>query len=256
MKKTFFLLLFLQFCISFQAPEPPPPKQIVLGDYSYAIQRAEWRAEKTYKEANLQGLTFAVINESETLLTKAFGKASSQTKISLETKFYIGSVSKVFTALLTLKLVEEGKLSLDKPITFYLKNLKLIPRNSNDPPPTIRQILYHHSGLPSDEFYGFVNNKTVVLSNPKLFHSILEKPIYMADVPGKVMSYSNLGYSLLGILIEQTSKKSIEEYAKEKLFTPLEMQNTSYYYKEDESDFSKGFYGSKEIEAMYIRDLP
>ncbi|MEM4271407.1 MAG: serine hydrolase domain-containing protein, partial [Candidatus Pacearchaeota archaeon] len=229
---------------------------IALGDYSYSIEKADWLAEKTLIESKLQGLAFAVTNENETLLVRTLGKASEKEKVNPNTKFYLGSVSKVFTALLVLKLVEEGKLVLDKPITFYLKDLKLIPRNQNDSPPTIRQILYHHSGLPSDEFYNFVNDKNVVLSNIKFYHTLRKKEIYMAETPGKVMSYSNLGYSLLGILIEETSKKTLEDYAKEKLFTPLQMYNTSYYYKENEENFSKGFQGSKVLEPMYIRDLP
>ena len=250
------LLFFLSDCLSTQKPEPKKPSPFVLGDYSYPIQRAIWIAEKIFEESKLQGLAFAVTNENETLLVKTIGKASAKQKLDLNKKFYLGSVSKVFTALLILKLVEEGKIFLDKPITLYLKNLKLIPRNKKDPPPTIRQILYHHSGLPSDEFSSFVNDKNVVLSKTNFYHTLLDKEIYMADTPGKVMSYSNLGYSLLGILIEKISNKTIEEYAKEKLFIPLKMHDTSYYYKENEQDFSKGFYGSKEIEPMYIRDLP
>ena len=243
---------FLFFTCTSLPKQPIQPEGLQRGDFSYAIQKANWNLEVLIQATKLQGLSVLVVDSQKELFYKGHGLEDGQKEIDKNTKFFIGSVSKVITALLVLKLVEEKKIFLDKPITDYLKSLKLIPRNSTDPPPTVRQILYHHSGLPSDILNGFLS-VSLETANSSEYRHLANSKIYMAEKPGKVMSYSNLGYSLLGCLIEVVSKKSLEDFAKEKIFLPLEMNHTSYYYPQ----FPKnGYKKTKSIEVVYIRDLP
>jgi CubicO group peptidase (beta-lactamase class C family) len=237
--------------------EPIPTKKQTIGDYSFALEKAEWQLRTLQQKNNLQGLSVVIVEDDKPLLVQAYSAKSSKEQVSTKTKFYLGSVSKVFTALLIFKLVEEKKISLDRPITDYLKNLKLIPRNAGDSPPTIRQILSHHSGLPSDIQNGLLLNlKEDSTFSDSYFLKLASGEYRMAQSPGKVMAYSNFGFSLLGSIIEIISKKSLEEFAKEKIFLPLEMKDTSFLYSPNDKRFTKGYKGSKETDLLYIRDLP
>jgi CubicO group peptidase (beta-lactamase class C family) len=155
------------------------------------------------------------------------------------TKFQTGSITKIITALLIIKLQEQKKLSLDKPISTYLKDWNF----KTDP--SIREILTHHSGLPSDLYNGFqVNEFPVKMKIP---------PFQETEFKNKnTFSYSNLGYSILGVLIEKLSNQSVEEFAKKELFQPLAMGDSGF--TPPSGNYSDG-YVSHWVNPLIIRDL-
>lgn len=253
MKYLFLHILSLVIFNCSTLPKPSPPTNPKIGDTFYAKEMATWRISSFKKDLNLQGIAVGLVEKNLPIFEKLEGKADSKNQLNENTKFYIGSVSKLFTAILILKLAEEKKIQLDKPITDYLQNLKLIPRYSTDKLPTVKQMLFHHSGIPSDQFHGFLLPENSEEIQKKEFLNLAESEIYMADSPEKVMSYSNLSYSLLGALIEKLSGMSLEEYTKKTILTPLGMNNTSFYTQKE--NVSSGFKGSKNKEPMRLRDL-
>lgn len=251
-----FILLFITNCAS--APEPKKPSDLKLGDYSYAKDKIDWIISKRIKDLNIQGLSVAVVNGKETLFQKGYGYAnkSNNIKVTEDTLFKIGSVSKIFTSLCILKLVEEGKINLDKEIIFYLPELKIKPRYPDSKFPTVRELMIHHGGMPSDIFHEFFFDENPPDGYDRKFASLASRlDGYMAQKPGIVMAYSNLSFSILGILIEKVSGKTLENFAKEKIFNPIEMKNTSYLDHLPPDLASMGFNGSKEIQMPKIRDL-
>ena len=156
-----------------------------------------------------------------------------------------------------MKLVEEGKLNLDKDINQYLPELKLLSRFQKSKPITIRSILTHHSGLPSDRMKGFFSHAKT---------DSLEKLVsdtsgdYVSYPPEFIFSYSNLGHSILGRIIEKVSGDSYANVLDKKLFKQLGMEHSFYEINLDKKNvFAKGYGGiifKSEVAEAGLRDLP
>ena len=159
-------------------------------------------------EGGVPGLAIALIRNNEIVWTDGFGVANRLTErpVSSKTVFEVASISKVVTAYTALRLVEEGKLSLDEPVHTYLKK-PWLPSSPFADKITLRHLLSHSSGLPDDVF---LKNKQI------------------AYEPGTHFLYSGLGAEYVRELIEQVSQKSLEEVAREKVFTPLGMSASSF----------------------------
>lgn len=132
-----------------------------------------------------------------------------------DTLFRVASITKMATALVTLKLAEEEAFSLDDPIA------PLLPDADNEPALrgiTIRQILCHTSGLRDTPAY------EQSLRNEQTFHDVLRSDGVRAS--DNAMSYCNFGFGLLGCLMESVTGKSLEAIFQEILFQPLGMEAT------------------------------
>ncbi|MCB1142599.1 MAG: serine hydrolase [Leptospiraceae bacterium] len=241
------LFLFFIQCSSLQVPSEKK------SDLQMEI------SEKILNRANqskLKAVSYSVISKNEILLMETAGiKDLDMSEAGNETGFKIGSVTKVFTALLVLKLVEEGKVKLDNPITDYLKDFEMKKRYPTRYP-TVRELLTHHGGLPSDFFSGFEFSNIPGDESTEFRKLPLHlKEIYTADKPSKVMAYSNLSYSLLAILIERMGGMDLEEYARQKIFDPLGMNSTTYLNNLNTKNNSRGFVNGNVVSPPRIRDL-
>jgi CubicO group peptidase (beta-lactamase class C family) len=158
-------------------------------------------------------------------------------------------VTKVFTAIAIMQLYEEGNLDIDKPVTDYLPDFSIHQRFPESLPVTIRSILTHHSGLPGE----YAKNK--FSEEPDDFHILLQflngqSTCFPVD---KVYSYSNLGYNLLGIVIEKVSGEKYEEYIKKHIFEIAEMKSAGFYKRyEAGKSYSNGF----DVNGKFCRELP
>lgn len=162
-----------------------------------------------------------VVENGRTLLSKGYGQENiRQGKLNQAgTKFLIGSLTKQFTATLVMKLVEEGKLNLDAPISTYLPSYPQGWRIK------VRHLLSHTSGIP--DFVRFPEFERRRLSPTTLDKAILffkDRPLEFT--PGSKFNYSNSGYVLLGKLIEVASGKSYEEFLKQTILVPAGLQYT------------------------------
>ncbi len=189
------------------------------------------------------GGTALIAKNGQIIYQKAFGKANLELDVDMQpyNVFRIGSISKEFTACAILKLMEEGKLSLQDKITKYIE----------DSPPywhqiTIEHLLTHTSGISSfakpfqEEFSKKDHTPKEMIDYIKL------EPMDFA--PGEEYYYANSQYLILGYIIEKVSGKTYEAYVEENLFQPLGMKN-SYYEKDNEiiinraSGYQKGLSG-------------
>ncbi len=162
-----------------------------------------------------------VARDGNVILKKGYGYANREWNApnNPDTKFRIASVTKPFTAVLILQLVAANKLDLHKPITTYLKSY---PKEQGSLI-TIHHLLNHTSGLIRD-----VSSDKKQFHRPKQLVDLFSKEALLFQ-PGERFEYSNCGYILLGHLIETICRKSYKDVLHEKIFQPLNMQNSGYY---------------------------
>lgn len=179
-----------------------------------------------YLPANGPGIAILATQNQEVLYENAFGLSniSNGEKIQAEDLFRIGSLTKQFTAAAILKLVKEERIRLQDPIAKHLPDVVM------DENIVIKQLLQHTSGLGNQSDVAGFNADSVDLSNyPKnIIQPILNSHLKFS--PGADYAYSNLGYILLGYIIERATDMPYELYLKESFFEPLNMNNTGFEY--------------------------
>ncbi len=140
------------------------------------------------------------------------------------TKHRLGSITKQFTSMVIMQLVEQGKLDLDGMVTTYLPNYS----KKNGDKITIHHLLTHSSGIPNyTSIPNFFKDKSRDTYQPEEFLKFFED-LSLDFKPGKEYAYSNSGYFLLGVIIEKVMGASYEEALQENIFTPLNMVNSGF----------------------------
>jgi CubicO group peptidase (beta-lactamase class C family) len=170
------------------------------------------------------GVAVLVARDHEVLLKRGYGYASLEhsVPVSPSTRFRIGSVTKQFTAVAILQLVEQGKLKLEDPLSRFIPDF---PQGDNV---TIQQLLTHTSGIRSyTDKPDFLSGVTKEVSPTELIESFKNEPYDFS--PGEGWHYNNSGYFLLGFIIAQVSGDSYAEYLRKHMFEPLEMNDTGIH---------------------------
>ncbi|MEO5564710.1 MAG: serine hydrolase, partial [Chitinophagaceae bacterium] len=166
-----------------------------------------------------------VAKNGKILLGNGYGMANYDFNIpnTTATKFRIGSLTKAFTAVMVLQLVESGKIKLDEKIKDYLPDYP----NANRDSITIHQLLSHKSGMPHYEAIPdfFEKYGSVYLSEEDYINLFSNLPLLF--IPGTKYKYSSFGYFLLGAILEKVSGKSYKDLLREKITIPLAMKNTT-----------------------------
>jgi CubicO group peptidase (beta-lactamase class C family) len=169
--------------------------------------------------------TVLVTDNGKPVFTKGYGLANMEWKIPNEPdhKFRLASLTKQFTAMLIMQLVEQDKLRLDGKITDYLADY---PKAAGDKI-TVHHLLTHTSGIPNytslPDFNMFKRDRN---KPDDLIKKFSDLPLEFE--PGSAFAYSNSGYILLGAIIEEVTGIAYEKVAQENIFTPLQMHNTGY----------------------------
>lgn len=222
------IILTLTACQSSEQPTgtPDTPEAKVSKVISETVSEVNPKKDNTItstaselddylKEKGFQG-AILVANEDGVIFKKGYGMANIEEGIPFEpwTTFRIASVSKAFTSLAILQLQEQGKLQVQAPVSKYLPEVKFSDKF------TIHQLMTHTSGLQRDLPYRVSRGPDEVLWEE------LESNIYLTMEPGDTFSYSNVGYAILGQLIEKISGQTYEDYMQEHIFKPLDMKRT------------------------------
>jgi CubicO group peptidase (beta-lactamase class C family) len=179
-------------------------------------------------ERAVPGAVVGILDGTELVFRRSYGHRDLEKDEPMreDTLFQIGSVTKTMTATLLVLLRDEGRLSLDDPVAKHLPaELELPPELARI---TLRQLVTHTSGLPRNP----VNRENVpdTPSVAKPYSALqLHEGLARTELvhpPGEKWDYSNLGFALLGHVLERASGKSYEELAREKLWGPLGMSST------------------------------
>jgi len=150
-----------------------------------------------------------------------------------------------------MQLAEQGKIDIDEPLTRYLPEFSIKTRFPGTGSITPRNMMTHHSGLPAN-FY-----KGILSKDPEPFTKVINKlkDEYVAYPPDFVYSYSNLGVTLLGNLVERVSGMGFTSYMDGSLLRPLGMDSSSFSVRPG-MVVAKGYRNGKETIEPAIRDLP
>ncbi|HKY06580.1 MAG TPA: serine hydrolase [Blastocatellia bacterium] len=181
---------------------------------------------KTYNSYRQFNGAVLVAENGKVILKKGYGLANMEWNIPVEpdTKFRLGSITKQFTSMLILQLVQEGKIKLEAKLTDYLPDY----RKDTGDRVTIHHLLNHTSGIPS---YTGLPNFFNESSRDAYTVSDFVKKFSSGDLefePGTKWAYNNSGYFLLGAIIERITGKPYEQVLKERILDPLGMKNTGY----------------------------
>jgi CubicO group peptidase (beta-lactamase class C family) len=171
-----------------------------------------------------------VAENGKVIFKKGYGMANMEWNIPVETdtRFRLGSITKQFTSMLVLQLVQEGKIKLEGKLTDYLPDY----RKDTGDRITIHQLLNHTSGIPS--YTGLPNFFEEISRNPYSVSDFVKK-YASGDLefePGTKWNYNNSGYFLLGAIVERVTGKPYEQVLKERIFDAVGMKNTGYDHHE------------------------
>ena len=175
---------------------------------------------------HIAGLSVAIIQNSQTVYAHTFGfkNLEKQEKMDTNTVIYAGSFTKPFFSTLFLQLVDKGIFELDKPIVQYLKkSIETYPKwqtlahEKDLNKITARMILSHSSGMP-------------------ILRYIYGDSLYLIAKPGEKLYYSNEGFNFLGFIVEEFTGKTLDNWAKELIYEPLNMHHSGLVWHSEFKD--------------------
>jgi D-alanyl-D-alanine carboxypeptidase len=203
------------------------PAEFALPRLSQSDLVATFRA-KLERDSAANKFSGAVLlaKDSKPIFTGAYGMADREKKISntLNTKFRIGSMNKMFTAVSILQLVQAGKISLGDPVGKYLTDY---PNKDIATKVTIQQLLTHTGG--TGDFFGpqFDAHRLELKTLQDYLKLYGERAPEFE--PGSRWEYSNYGFLMLGVVVERVSGKSYYDYVSENIYKPAGMASTGSF---------------------------
>jgi CubicO group peptidase (beta-lactamase class C family) len=177
-------------------------------------------------DGNVPGASLVILKDGKPLIRRSYGLANLEQheKASPATNYRLASVSKQFTAAAILLLAEDGRLKLDDSVRHWLPSLPAIADQV-----TLRELLSHTGGLIDYEDL-IPAGTTEQLNDNDVLRMLSATPkTYFA--PGSAYRYSNSGYVLLGLVVEQASGESLPAFLQQRVFRPLHMDHTLLYVR-------------------------
>jgi CubicO group peptidase (beta-lactamase class C family) len=248
-------ILLLTVCIAGCSGATPRPESVGRDDYSKVAEYVSALVRHQMKKRDVTGLSIALVDDQRVVWAEGFGYADKAENVpaSPETVYRAGSISKLFTATAAMQLAERGRLDIDRPLGDYLPGFSIRTRFPDSAPVTPRSLMTHHSGLPSDYLKGMWTR------DPEAFTRVADrlKNEYMANPPGIVFSYSNLGVTLLGDAIGKVADRDFASHVRDEVLLPLGMTGSSFSPSSDRTSLAaKGYRKGKEAEEPPLRDVP
>jgi CubicO group peptidase (beta-lactamase class C family) len=180
--------------------------------------------------AKIPSCTIALVEGDAIVWEKAYGYTNlwAKTPAQLDSVYLIGSTFKAMSTMALLQLMEKGKFKLDDPVNLYLGDIKI---KGEDPknPVTFRHVLTHTSGMPGD-FGPFPLWEDEV---PPKLEDYMRSSLRVERPPLEKEVYSNMGFSLIGYLVEKLSGQPFKKYIRDNIFQPLEMKDTEFNPRPD-----------------------
>jgi CubicO group peptidase (beta-lactamase class C family) len=203
----------------------------------------------------IAGMSIALVDDQKVIWAEGFGYADKENDkpASAETLYRVGSISKLFTATAAMQLAEQKKLDLDRPIKDVLPGFAIRSRYTSSDPITPRNLMTHHSGLLRDF------SKGMFTKNPEPF-SELVRHLRASDAaypPNLLFSYSNVGISLLGHVIQNVSGEPFADTLQRSVLSPLGMSSARFEPGIAKSDLmARPYRKGALVEEPALRDVP
>jgi CubicO group peptidase (beta-lactamase class C family) len=203
----------------------------------------------------ITGLSLAVVDATGPLFAEGYGFADlvARQPSTPQTVFKIGSITKVFTATAAMQLCERGLLDLDRPVVDYLPEFSMSCTAAELRQITPRRLMTHHSGLPADWQAGYWDD------DPHAFRQVLAilRGRRLAFPPNTVFCYSNLGLSLLALVMERASGRTYQECVEQGILAPLGMTDSTMTGGQAAQErLAKAYAAGREADDPTLRDAP
>ena len=222
MPRLFSLLLLLCLAPSLHAdtPETKPPQK-----YATVAAELERFIKQEMEQKKLPAISIALVEDQTIVWAKGFGMAKPKEGVpaTAETVYRVGSVSKLFTDIGIMQLVEKGQLDLDAPVTKYLPDFQ--PKNDSGKPITLRQLMSHRAGLVREPPAGNYFDPTPISLADTVKSLNTTKLVYP---PEQKIKYSNAGIAVVGRVLEATQKQPFEQYLQKAVLEPMGMHKSSF----------------------------
>lgn len=195
------------------------------SDLSQFSDRVDAYVKNHMKTEKVPGMAVAVLKDGRVVHAKGYGLANLEHQVPVTTKtvFQSGSVGKAFTVMAIMMLVDDGKVRLDDPVAKWFLDAPDAWR-----PITVRHLLEHTSGLPGyPEDFDFRRD----LTDAELYEIIKARPLKFAA--GDRRGYSNLGFVLLGILINKATGTHYGDFLQQRIFAPLDLSTARVISEKD-----------------------
>ena len=232
----------------------PSPERLNEGGYAEIGRWLDRDVPGRIKRNGITGIAIALVDGSDIVAQRNYGFAdkASGRKVTADTLFRAGSVTKSFTSLGVMQMVEQGRLALDAPLREAIPDFRIQSHNGNDDGVTLRRVLSHHAALPSDMIAG------MWAEQPEPFTQVVNllKDQYLTSEPGTAFSYSNVGYSLAGHALQLASGEPYTRYIEQQILEPLQMHSSSFDLGADPENLSLGYKKGKAVTEFDIRDKP
>jgi len=178
-------------------------------------------------EYNVPGLSIGLVKNDSIIYTKGYGvkRIGTDNLVSKNSIFHTASISKLFTAMAVMQLVDKEIIALNDRLINVLPELEFSDEEAKNI--TIKNLLDHTSGLPDINDYQWENNNQ---SENGLKKYILGLNLKVSSAPSSEYNYSNLGYDILGYVVEKKSGTVFEDYIKDNILDPSGMDNSDFRY--------------------------
>lgn len=195
-------------------------------DYTELQREVSRSTEAGMAALQVRGLSIALVDSEKIVWTQGFGMAdvAAGTRADADTLYETGSLSKLFTATAVMQQVENGRLQLDRPIDEAIPGFSIRPRFAGAGPITLRNLLTHHSGLPTGMWQGGFAAAPASLAE-QVARLANEYPVH---APDQVSAYSNIGFTVLGRAVEVSSGLDFATYMDQRVLAPLGMTSSAF----------------------------
>jgi CubicO group peptidase (beta-lactamase class C family) len=208
-------------------------------------------AQERYR---VPGLSLVLVRRDGVLWAEGFGHADRERGVPAgpETVYRAGSLAKPLTATAVMQLAEAGHIDIDQPLNAYLPDFSIRSRfDTIAAPITVRAVLSHHAGLPTDLNKGMWTD----MPYTRVATALAEE--FTAFPPDFVFAYSNIGYTLLGHMVEEVSGVPYADYMAQRLFGPLGMRHSGLGEPgAGGAPLAQGYRDGEPFAMLPIRDLP
>jgi CubicO group peptidase (beta-lactamase class C family) len=177
----------------------------------------------TAPNAATPSLSVALVEHDRIAYAQAFGQSdlARHTPATPQTRYHIASITKMFTAVAVMQLVEQGRIALDAPVATYL------PSAPHAREITIRQLLQHTSGLWNYADQAVADGSVRTATTPQsILTSLAARPL--ENAPGAKFHYSNTGYVVLGLVVEAVGGMPLADYERAHIFAPAGLTETGF----------------------------
>lgn len=233
---------------------PSPPALIARGDFTAVQRYATMLSEQAISKKWVQGISIALVDDQRVVWASGFGYADVEAKqlANADTLYRVGSIAKLFTDTAAMQLVETGLIKLDEPVKAVLPGFSPKWWDTSATPITTRMLMTHHSGLPRDVQKSFQNPQP-----PRFADEAGNFDGYLAYRPGLMFSYSNVGLSVLGSMVEKASGTRFEDYMHSAVLKPLGMQHSAFdVAASQDAAMAKSYRGDTVMGSVPLRDVP